>query len=90
MTFGGFDFLPNSWGEFEREIYHETFDPVGAYQDLTAQTLFNEAYFNFDLSTDEKNAIRDALDQYMDSVYDYDFQANFDWVAYREAYDGEG
>lgn len=85
-----FDFLPESWGNTEKELYSGAFDNTDAFDDRTAQTLFNEAYFNFDLPTDEKRAIREALDEYLDQVYGYDFDAMFDWEAYRDAYDGEG
>jgi hypothetical protein len=86
---GGFDFLPSSWSSTERDLY-SPFETVGAYQDLTAQALYHEGYFNMDITSDERAAIREALDAYMDDVYDVDFDDLFDWVAWRDAYEGEG
>lgn len=86
MTTGGFDFLPNNWGDNERNLYFDAFEPVGAYQDTTAQALYNEGYFNYDISTEQRVAIREALDNYMWQEYGVDFQEIFDWEAFRDAY----
>lgn len=83
---GGFDFLPNNWSATERGLYADAFEPVGAYQDMTAQALYNEGYFNRDIDTDQRVAIRHALDEYMSDVYGVDFQEIFDWDSWREAY----
>lgn len=85
----GFDFLPNGWSDTERSLYQNAFEPVGAYQDMTAQALYNEGYFNRDINHDARMAIRESLDAYMADVYGVNFQEIFDWDTWREAYEGE-
>ena len=78
-----FDFIPENWSDVERQLW----EPFGdAVDDSMAQTPFNEGYFNPDLTTDERVAIREALDDYLQDVYGYDFSEIFDWEAWREAY----
>jgi hypothetical protein len=84
-----FDYLPDNWGNTERELYTGAFEDTGAYDDRTAQVLFNEGYFNFDIGTDERVAIRNALDEYLMDEYGLDFDAVFDWDAWRDAYEGD-
>lgn len=67
-------------------MWSDAFEPVGAFDDRVAQALFNEGYFNFDITTSERSAIRDALHDYMIDTYDVDFDEIFDWQAWREAY----
>lgn len=86
----GFGFLPNDWGQGERDLYFDAFDPVGAYQDTVAQALFNEGYFNRDLDSSDRIAIREALDDYMWQEYGVDFHEIFDWEAWRDAYGENG
>lgn len=81
-----FDFLPNEWSETEQTLFADAFEPVGAFDDSIAQALFNEGYFNFDISSDDRVAIREALDGYMMDTYGVDFNDVFDWEAWREAY----
>lgn len=85
-----FDFIFTSgWSESEKDLYSDAFADTDIFADDVAAALFNEGYFNFDLSSDEINAIRDALDDYLMDEYGIDFDNVFDWEAYREAY-GEG
>lgn len=81
-----FGFLPNAWSEFERDQYTDAFGSTFAFNDGTAQALFNEGYFNHDIGSDERIAIRDALNDYLLQEYGIDFDAVFDWEAWREAY----
>jgi len=81
-----FDFLPDNWSSWEKDLWTDAFEPIGAFDDRVAQALFNEAYFNFDISTPERVAIRETLDDYMMREYGVDFDDIFDWQAWREAY----
>lgn len=90
-----FDFLPNSWSNTERALYENAFLDVNngygtAYTDDVAQAMYHEGYFNFDISSDHRIAIRDALHSYLMDEYAIDFDSQFDWAAWREMYDGEG
>lgn len=80
------DFLPNNWSESEKGMWTDAFDPIGAFDDRTAQALFNEGYFNSDRSATDRGAIREALDDYMMDNYGIDFGQIFDWEAWRDAY----
>lgn len=80
------EFIPNGWTNSEQDMWQNVTEGTGALNDEVAQALFNEAYFNFDLSSDQIGAIRDALDGYMMDQYGLDFDEVFDWEAYREAY----
>lgn len=82
----GFDFLPNGWSDFERESYVDSFAEIGGTNDTTLQALFNEGYFNFDITSDDRIAIRHALDEYLAQEYGISFDDVFDWHAWREAY----
>lgn len=73
------------WSSREQNMWGD-FSDFGVTGDVQAETLFHEAYFNFDLDTETINAIRDAFDGYMMEEYGIDFDAVFDWEAYREAY----
>lgn len=80
------EFLPTGWPTYEKEMWTDAFEPLAAFEDRTAQTLFNEGYFNFELPSEQISAIRDALDSYLLQEYGVDFDEIFDWEAYREAY----
>lgn len=75
----------DEWSAREQDLWGDI-EQFGVADDPQAQTLFHEAYFNFDLDTDTINAIRDAFDGYMMDEYGIDFDAVFDWNAYREMY----
>lgn len=81
-----FDFLPNDWSQREVNLYHSAFEPIGAFNDPVAQALFNEGYFNHDIPTSDRHAIREALNEYLMQEYDVDFNDVFDWAEWREAY----
>lgn len=80
------DFLPNDWSDAEKNLWHDTFDPIGGFADRQAQALFDAGYFNTDISSDDRSAIRDALSDYLMDTYGVDFDEVFDWEAWREAY----
>ncbi len=81
-----FDWAPDDWSTIERELW-EPFEE--ALDDPAAQALFNEAYFEPGVwDKDQISAIREELHNYMMDNYDIDFEAVFDWEAWREMYDG--
>lgn len=84
------EFLPDGWSSYEKEAWAGSLGSLGSNDDRVAQALFNEGYFNFDLPSDQINAIRDALDDYLFENYGIDFNDIFDWEAYREAYSDAG
>ncbi len=81
---GPFDFT-SSFGQLESALYDEAF---GAdFYDPTAQALYHEAYFNRGVwEPEELSAIRESLNSYLIDNYGIDFDAVFDWDAWREAY----
>ena len=83
-----FDFLPNDWSDFEKRLWDDFPDDV--VDDRIAQAMYNDAYFNHDLTSDDRMAIRSAFSDYLDQEYGIDFDQIFDWDAWRDAYEGEG
>lgn len=79
-------FIPLSWGQFEQEHWEDRFGPIDALRDSIAQAYYHDAYFNRDIDTNSRIAIREYFDQYMLDVYGYHVDEVFDWVAYRDAY----
>ena len=77
-----------AWSDRQVDLWGDIVE-FGVTSDGVAESLFHAAYFEFDRSTDEINAIRDTLDQYLMDEYGIDFDAAFDWEAYREMYGGE-
>lgn len=82
-------FAPLSWGDFEKEHWETRFGPYDVLNDSIAQAYYHDAYFNRDVSSEHRIAVREAFDNYMSMVYDIDIDVVFDWDAWREAY-GEG
>lgn len=82
-------FVPLNWGRFEQEHWEDRFGPIDALNDSIAQALYHEGYFNRDIDTNSRIAIRENFNAYMIQKYGYASDEIFDWVAYREAY-GEG
>jgi hypothetical protein len=81
-----FDFLPESWSDTERNLW-EPLQGYGAFDDPTAQALFNEGYFSPGAwNKDQISAIREHLDDYLMDNYGIVFAHIFDWEAWREAY----
>jgi hypothetical protein len=58
------------------------------FSDPVAQALFHEGYFVRDshFSSEELGAIRDNLNAYLADEYGIDFNAEFDWKIWRNAY----
>lgn len=80
-----FDFIPN-WSDTELNLYNDAFATSDSYNDPVAQAMYHEGYFNMDISSDDRIAIRQSLDSYMMDEYGIDFSEVFDWEAWREAY----
>lgn len=81
------EFLPVDWSDRSADMWYDTFsESTGIFYDWTAQALYHDAYFNFDLTTDQIRGIRDNLHDYMQQVYGVDFLQTFDWQRYREDY----
>lgn len=85
-----FDFIPQSWSHSEAEIWYDAFGQYDQiFDDRIAQALYDYGFFNFDISPDERQAIRENLYDYLMDEYGIDFDQVFDWEAWRAAY-GEG
>lgn len=84
-----FDFLPGSWSPTESEIWQSSFGEGDAFYDPVAQELYNQGFFNFDISSDDRMAIRGALEDYLHDEYGVSFDDVFDWDAWRDAYGSE-
>lgn len=79
--------IPDDWSQTQEDIYDDLIggDPiVGADDNL--QFLFEEI-FDEDLKPWEREAVFDAIDEYLWDTYEIDFYQEFDWEAYREWYD---
>jgi hypothetical protein len=73
----------------ENELWNAAFgdEYFEVMQDPNAQALFHEAFFHRDAwDSEQLGAIRDTLREYLYDTYDIDFDAVFDWEAWREAY----
>jgi hypothetical protein len=80
----------SSFGKLENELWSSMAESADFTftNDARAMALYHEAYFNpgaWDSSSVQ--AIRDELHNYMMDQYGYDFEAEFDWDAWREAYE---
>lgn len=73
-----------NWSTTENLLWNDAFG--GEFNDSTAQALYHAGYFDQDYSTDQRVAIREALDQYMMDEFGIDFNESFDWDAWRESY----
>lgn len=80
------DVVPVRWYEREKDMYIDAFQAVGVYDDWVAQTMFNEAYFNFDAPRDQIRRTQHEFEAYMRRTYGVEFGDIFDFEAYREAY----
>lgn len=81
--------MSNPFSDFQRAEESLWVDTFGeAFADRHAQALFHEAYFAMEHEGTELSAIRDELQRYLAETYEFDFEAEFDWEAWREAYDG--
>ena len=73
----------------EQSLWEDAFgqDYFEVLNDSHAQALFHAAFFHRDVwDADQIGAIRDELKEYLYNEYEIDFDAVFDWDAWREAY----
>lgn len=80
--------IPEDWDATQRDIFGEL---LGGEPEIMAdgqlQFLFQEAYFDRSLDPADRALIQDYLEDYLANEYGIDFNAEFDWDAYREWYD---
>lgn len=78
------------WSDRQKSLWTDFDDKhSGLVDDRIAQTLFHEAYFNFDIDPNTRAAIRENLDAYLLDEYGVDFESEFDWKAYKEMYESD-
>lgn len=74
-------------GNIEPDLY---LDMVGGNHDMAddpiLQLAFHEAFFDWDMSPEDKANNREALDLYLQEYYDIELDDVFDWEEYREWY----
>jgi hypothetical protein len=74
------------WSETEIRLFEDMAHDTDALEDPHLQALFDTAFFNFDVSKETRKGAREALNDYVKEVYDFDFDTWFDWAAWREMY----
>lgn len=79
----------DEWYNFERLVFEETFPPdkPEMFNDEYLQDLFDRAWFNPDVSRADRVAAREELRDYVEDVYDLDFDELFDWEDWAEWYE---
>lgn len=79
----------DSWYEFERAIFDETFpsDKPEMFNDSHLQDLFDTAWFNPDVDHNERMEARDDLREYLSETYDVDFDEVFNFHDWSEWYE---
>jgi hypothetical protein len=75
-----------SWSPTEHQLWDRMWNDDD-FHDPTAEALYHNGFYNFDVSTEDRVAIREALSSYLSDEYGIDFEAQFDWEAWREAYE---
>jgi hypothetical protein len=78
----------DEWSNVELSLYQEAFDSTeDAFNDRTFQFLYDQSLFEWDHYThDERVATQEAMKDYLFDNYGIDFDAVFDWEAYRANY----
>lgn len=79
------------WSAPEQELWLDMVDKSGHSELMQDDALlaFYDIAFNTpkgDIAGDERAAIMDALYDYIEETYGFDFNEHFDWEAWREAY----
>lgn len=90
------DDYPDEWDQFEVDSFENITsfgntdeDGTHARDDEYLQDLYDDAYFDPDISPDDRHDAREELDEYMWEVYGIDFQEFFDWDGWAEWYDSQ-
>jgi hypothetical protein len=74
------------WSETEKALFEQMAHDTDALDDPMLQSIFDTAYFNFDISKEQRADARETLRSYVKEVYGFDFDTWFDWAAWREMY----
>lgn len=85
----------NNVGHFENPVESYLFDNLSDDADIsermaddeTLKYFFDAAWFDTDISADERYAARELLDEYLDAEYDLDIDEEMDWEVWRAWYD---
>ena len=75
------------WSSFEEDA----FERIGAenaliFDDDLLQQAFDVGYFNMDVDKDYREAAREFVTEWLEVEYGVEFDAVFDWDAWRENY----
>lgn len=86
----GWEDLPDEWSARESSLFDdfaEKSETAGIHDDQMLQALYDAALFDFDISHEDRLAIRETLKDYVWEEYGIDFDDVFDWESWRENYD---
>jgi hypothetical protein len=80
--------IPEHWDANEAEMWDDfvELDPRLGEDDY-AQVMYHEAFFDLDMSPDDRDRYYNDLQSYLEGNYDIDFAEVFDWEDYREWYE---
>ncbi len=84
MPIGDWFDVPGAGTEGQRFIHDLILQQTG---DEYAQYWFNEAILNPDRSKEERIELRHELADYLWDEYGFDFEEDFDWEDFRDAYE---
>lgn len=80
--------VPAHWSELEEQLWHDIIDARPMISgDEKAEMLFHAGYFSDGLTPGEYDAVKDALSEYLQEEYGFEWDDYFDWEAWREWYD---
>lgn len=79
--------IPDWWSTTERDIYSDLVGNEPEIQtDEQLQMMYHMALFDLDIDPAIRAELHDQLGDYLWDEYGIDFDADFDWEAYREWY----
>lgn len=81
----------DDWYDFERAIFDETFpsDKPEMFNDAHLQDLFDTAWFDPDVSHEDRLHAREELRDYVWEEYELDWDEIFDWQDWAEWYENQ-
>lgn len=75
------------WSNFEAGLFEDiAIHNQAVFNDGLLMEAFNVGWFNMDVDSQYRADAREFVIEYLDDVYGIDFDAAFDWDAWREAY----
>lgn len=81
--------IPSYWNDTERSLYENVLGGEPEIEsDPQAQFMYHEALFDKELAPEYREQIYYAFIDYLWDEYGIDFEADFDWEAFREWYEG--